>query len=376
MKTMGRAVCVAVLALCLSATAAAGEKIGEITYLEGSVNLLRDGGAVGADDLGGGTPIRNYDVMKTGTDGLAEIEIKPAKGPSLNVKVSPKTSFTFEMNKIGDRQAGTVGLIAGSVSLKVAKLTGSKEVKVKTDSAVMGLRGTDFTVTVPPGSADLLVTCGDGEVVCADGEGTEVASVVPGRAAEKKAGQDWRLVPVGVSDLETFRARWIAERIEALKANALQATRSYAARYEKLLAQFREESDDLASKASVLSKWKQEDRKGQIGGRMEMMREKKEIIGPLFRIRGTLFLFERVYFRLVELSDYNTQGWGKGSISAGVSSDQFFQKMAKDRKDLESRMADVRYVTKMYADRNEGSAPTDSFGEGETDEEDFFSSGF
>lgn len=375
MKTTYRVVLYVLVALGAAASAFASDKIGDITYVEGGVSLLREGATIGADDIAGGDPVLNFDVMRTEADGMAEVQIKSAKSPSLNVKVSPKTTFTFELNKIGEKQTGTVGLITGSVSLKVAKLTGSNAVKVKTESAVMGVRGTDFTVTTAPGSGDLLVTCGEGEVVCTDEEGTE-ASVVPGRAAELRAGEALRLVPVAVSNLETFRKQWIAERSEALRANALQATRDYAARYEKLLGEFREESDDLASMKTVLAKWKQEDRKGQIGSRIEIMREKKDVIGPLFRIRRTLFLFERIYFRLVELADYNAQGWGKGLIAAGVSSDQFFQKMAKDRSELEARMAEVRWVTRMYADRNGGSAPTDSFGEEEIDEEDFFSGGF
>jgi len=381
MKTTYRAFMAVLVAFCVSAAAAAAEKIGEISYLEGNVSLLRNGSTIGADELEGGQEIQNLDVMKTGTDGLAEVNVTPARGPSLNVKVSPKTSFTFEMNKIGDKQTGTVGLISGSVALKVAKLSSSKDVKVRTDSAVMGVRGTSFVVSTAPGSGDLLVTCDEGEVVCTDEEGRQ-ASVVPGKAAEKRSGEPMRTIPVAVSSLETFRKQWITERSEALQANALQATRNYAARYEKLLAQFRTESDALAAKASVLSKWKQEDRKGQIGGRMEVMREKKEIAGPLFKLRGTLFLFERIYYRLQELADYNAQGWGKGLISGGVSSDQFFQKMAKDRKDLEARMAEVRYATRLYADRNDGSFPTDSFAEetgtggmDEMKEDDFFSGG-
>ena len=39
--------------------------------------------------------------------------------------------------------------MSGTIALTVKKLTGSQDLSVHTESAVMGVRGTEFTVTAP-----------------------------------------------------------------------------------------------------------------------------------------------------------------------------------------------------------------------------------
>ena len=100
---------------------------------------------------------------------------------------------------------------------------------------------------------------------------------------------------------------------------------------------------------------------------MELIRDKKRIIGHLFALRKTLYIFERVYFRLDELERYYREGYGRGSLQPGLSTDEFFQVFDRDRRTLARQMAVVRYVTKLYALRNDGRFPTDHFEEGERD---------
>jgi hypothetical protein len=340
--------------LLAAALLPAAEKLGDITYLEGDVTVLRN-----SEELDGvqvGLDIQNFDVMKTGPDGLAEIAVATAKSPRMTIKVSPGTQFSFEISKVGGRQQTTVGLISGTVSLKVAKLAGTQSVNVKSDAAAMGVRGTQFTVTSPP-TGDILVTCDEGEVTCTDDEGRELAAL-PGTVVEKRPGELFRTVPVAVSSLETFRKNWNAERIEALRANALRAIRNLAALYVTLSRDFNANYAELMKQQAVLSKWQDEDRKGKIGGAMDIMREKKDIVRHLFALRRTLFKFERVYFRLLELKDYHDQGFGRGTIAAGETTTQFFQKLEKEKKDMLRKMAVIRYVTKLYALRNDGRVPT------------------
>ena len=354
--------------LLAAALLPAAEKLGDITYLEGEVTVLRN-----SEELDGvqvGLDIQNFDVVKTGPDGLAEIAVATAKAPRMTIKVSPGTQFSFEISKVGGKQHTTVGLISGTVSLKVAKLTGTQSVNVKSDAAAMGVRGTQFTVTSPP-TGDILVTCDEGEVTCTDDEGRELAAL-PGTVVEKRPNELFRTVPVAVSSLETFRKNWNAERIEALRANALRAIRNLAALYVSLSRDFNASYAELMKRQAVLSKWQEEDRKGKTGGAMDVMREKKEIIRHLFALRTTLFKFERVYFRLLELKDYHDQGFGRGTIAAGETTTQFFQKLEREKKDMLRKMAVVRYVTKLYALRNDGMAPTGASDEEQESDQAFF----
>jgi hypothetical protein len=249
----------------------------------------------------------------------------------------------------------------------VQKLSANQQVQVASESALMGVRGTAFEVTLSP-SGDLLVTCAEGEVVCKEESGAEV-SAVPGTVVAQPAGEGFQRVPVAVSDLARFRQEWYAERLEALKANPLKAIRFYALRYVALRDRFNRAYAALARERQVLQKWYDEDRRGQLGGNMEILREKRRIIGHLLELRRVLFVFERVHFRLSELEEYYRQGYGEGTLEGSLTSRAFFQALDRDRAVLERRMAEVRYITKLYARRNQGAFPTEQDRESE---EDFF----
>jgi hypothetical protein len=364
--------CFAVCALLLfsSLPLFAADRIGEATYLEGTVSVLRNGASLDEGEVQVGMDILNFDIMKTGSTSLAELKIATTKAPPMTIKMSANTQFSFEISKLESKNQNAIGLISGSLSMKVSKLTGSQAVTVRTDAAAMGVRGTQFTVTAPP-SGDILVTCDEGEVTCTDENGNRL-SALPGTAIEKPQGEAFRKIPVAVSNLESFRANWLAERIEALRANALRAIQNYAKRYDTLYADFNANYATLLKSQAIITKWLNEDKRGKIGGAMEVMREKKEIIGSLFKLRANLFIFERIYYRLVELEDYYRQGYGRGLISTGVTTDQFFQKFDAQSKDLERKMAVVHNVARLYALRNEGSVPGGSFDESDSGSTDDF----
>jgi hypothetical protein len=192
-------------------------------------------------------------------------------------------------------------------------------------------------------------------------------SAVPGTVVAQPAGEVFQRLPVAVSDLARFRQEWYAERLEVLKANPLKAIRFYALRYIALRDRFNRAYAALARERQVLQKWYDEDRRGQVGGNMEILREKRRIIGHLLELRKVLFVFERVHFRLSELEEYYRQGYGEGTLEGSLTSRAFFQALDRDRDVLERRMAEVRYVTKLYARRNQGSFPTERDQESEQD---------
>jgi hypothetical protein len=354
-----------VLTLALSAVVPTGAQaeIGSIAYLEEGVEIDRDSDTIPAWDVYIGMGVENYDLMRTDDTGYAEVELDgPRSAPSL-VRISPNTSFYFEMNKIGRDETTTIGLITGSLSVKVAKLSGRQNVEVATESALMGVRGTDFDVTLSPGG-DILVTAEEGRVSCIDDSGQELFAE-PGKVVEKRPGELFRDVPVAVSDLETFRREWYTDRLEVFKADALRAIKFYADRYRRLKTRFDSTYEELQDNRQVLRKWYEEDRQGRIGGRMDSIREKKALIGELLELRKILYLFERTYFRLIELEEYYRQGYGRGQIEPGLSSAAFFNRFNQDRQELGDRMAELRYITKLYAKRNNGNFPTDLLEQGE-----------
>jgi hypothetical protein len=362
------------LAVLVGFPAAAQAEIGAITYMEEGVEIDRNRETIPSWDVFIGMGVENYDLMRTDNTGYAEVELdSPRSAPSI-VRISPNTSFYFEMNKIGRNDTTTIGLITGSLSVKVAKLSGRQEVEVATESAIMGVRGTDFAVTLSP-AGDILVTAEEGRVSCIDDSGGELFAE-PGTVVEKRPGELFREVPVAVSDLETFRRDWYADRLEVFKGNALGAIKFYAGRYLELKSRFDSAFGNLQDNRQILRKWYEEDRRGQIGGHMDSMREKKELIGELLELRKILYIFERIYFRLIELEGYYREGYGRGQIEPGLSSAAFFNRFDREKQELGERMAELRYITKLYAKRNNGNFPTDLLEQGEEeffgDEEDSF----
>jgi len=365
---------VAAVLLCAAAfPLAAADAVGTITYVEGSVQIERDEELLDAKRVKEGTSLQNFDLLITGADGRVELELASPMAPAATVKVAPRTRFSLEVGRMGAKRQVTVGLTLGSVSMKCAKLSGEQSVRVQTDTALMGVRGTTFTVTAAV-SGDLLIDCDEGEVACTDEDGATV-SAVPGEVVERLFAGRLARLPVAVSNLEQFRRGWNAERISALKANAATAIAGFAVRYRSLLAQFDRDFETLLKARRTIEKWQAEDRSGRIGGAVEVAKEKKEVIGALFRLRRTLFLFERVYYRLLELKGYHDEGLGRGTIRYGLASEtttQFFERLERDRRGLEARMAKVRLVARLYAARNEGRLPSGGFGEDEQDEDSFF----
>ena len=341
-----------VLLLCLISPVLWAD-VGEITYFEGDVEIMRDGDFLSEWEVDIGTKIQNLDQIGTSSNSHVTVTLIE---PQVDIQISENTTFIVERSRIESRNQTTVGLMAGSIAFNVKKLSGNQEFFVKTESVALGVRGTRFNIGTSPGG-DILVSCDEGSVVCYDPVEDQAIYAEPGTVVEKKADELFRAVPVAVSSLEAFKEEWIAERVSAFKANALKVIRNYAVRYNLLFKSFNEEYESLMTKMQILEKWFREDTEGITGGRIEMMQEKKEIINHLFRIRGVLFIFERVYFRLWELYGYFQEGFGRGEIEPGISTAAFYRSFLEQRVDLLKKIGRVRFIIKLYAKRNDGSVP-------------------
>ncbi len=333
----------------------ANEIAGILSYKDGEVEIVRNGSLIPEEEVFIGQNVENMDLIITKSDSFAEVDITNGAGSGSVVKIEPNTYCTIEINKMGKKTETNIGLITGTLAFKVKKLQKGEQFKIQSDAITLGIRGTQFKVTSPP-TGNFLITCNEGLVLCTDDRG-ETLYAKPGQVVEKKVGQIFRTIPVAVSNLENFRRDWYAEEIEVFKSNALKAIRYYALRYNKLLKDFNNAYSELIKENRILNKWIIEDKNNKIGTKIEVMREKKRIIGHLFRLRKVLFIFERIYFRLSELENYFREGYGRGYISSGVTTTEFFRQFEKDRINLIKQMSFVRYVFKLYSNRNNGYVP-------------------
>ena len=177
-------------------------------------NVYRDGEMLDYYDVDIGLRLEQYDMVETDDIGYAEIDVVTTVGPEelLSVFLKIPLSILTMMTAAASQQT-KFEMLTGALALKVQKLSGNGDVIVQTESAVMGVRGTEFTVSAAP-EGSILVTCEEGKVSC-QSEGREVQAV-PGRAVEKPRDGGLRELAVEVGDLGDFRQQWFDSKLENL----------------------------------------------------------------------------------------------------------------------------------------------------------------
>ena len=179
----------------------------------------------------------------------------------MTVRMSPDTQFSLEMATVDGKQESAIGIVGGQIALKVEKLLSTQSVKVKSDSAVMGVRGTDFTVTAPE-TGDILVTCDEGEVDVTDDQGKNLTAI-PGTGVEERPGEVYRTLPITSSGVDQFRAQWRSERGQFVEKNALKLIRINARRYRQLSREFNALHRELAQDQAITRKWAWKIKRGE-----------------------------------------------------------------------------------------------------------------
>ncbi len=351
------------------------QSIGVITGLRGNVTLQRNGETISSNDLDIGMEVENLDFVRTARGSTIEFTLDPASGIGGKLIVAENSACQIEISKMRTGRRGNIELLAGSVALSVNRLTGGSGLDVRTQSASMGVRGTEFKVETGP-AGEVLVSTSEGKVACTDPEGNIVNSE-PGTVVEAPGEEGGRLraIPVSISTLEQFRREWTAEKVSAFRSNSARAVRNFAQRYNQLSSQFERGFASLEAQATIIEKWSGESRRGAVGTRTDIIREKRAIIGALMNLRRVLFFFERIYFRLNEIRDYMDNAALASEIRRGQTVRQFYEQLDREAPQLMRKMARVRFVAKMYAQRNEGELPMGGFGEeegGEGEADSFF----
>ena len=133
------------LAVALSAPAAAAD-IGQIKTAKGQVTIERGGQSLPGDV---GARLQPADVLKTGADGSVGVTMSDntllSAGPNSIVSLDRYTfdSTTSQGQFDASLQKGSLAVISG----RIAKQS-PDAMKVRTPSSVLGVRGTEFVVSV------------------------------------------------------------------------------------------------------------------------------------------------------------------------------------------------------------------------------------
>jgi hypothetical protein len=359
-------------ASAVAATALASPKIGGIDYAEGAVSIGRAGKVISAPNIG--DPILSGDLIKTQGDGMLVIAMDKNTGMSGNITVKPRSSLYINLDAVKGEPRTQIQVLTGAIGSKVNKLSGTPTVTVTTSSAVMAVRGTEYEIVVSINADDsggslqaTLVTCTESKVAVNDGGGE--VEVPAGKVLEKRPGEKPRFLPVAISSVKGFSQKWIADEISAFRADAPRAMAGYYKRYTDLSAKFAAAYDPF-QKSATPRKWSEEDRLGTKVSPMDpaVMREKKELAGYLLNIKKVLFIFERVYYRMDELSEAIAGTPAeKKEVRPGLTAGDFLKAAKAERDKLVGQVARYRYIEQLYQER---SPDGDAF----SSDDDFFAS--
>jgi len=345
------------LVSAIAAFALAVPTVGSIDYVEGGASISRNGRAILSPNIG--DPILSGDLIKTQSDGMLVIAMDRSTGMNGSITVQARSSIYINLGDIKGEPRTQVQILTGAIGSKATKIAGSPTVNVVTSSAVMAVRGTEYTVAVSINANDdgdssqaTLVTCTESKVAVNDGK--EEVEVPAGKVLEKRPGEKLRFIPVADASVKDYTQRWIADEIEAFKADAPRALASYAKRYIDLSAEFTAAFDPFL-KSPTPKKWADQDRAGAKIDPMDpsVLREKKEIAGYLLNIRKVLFIFERIYYRVDEISDAIAGTPDeKRQLKPGLTAADFLKQVKADRQKLADEVARYRYIEALYIERD------------------------
>jgi hypothetical protein len=263
----------------------------DVTYTEGQTSVLYGAnGKIAPAEIG--NVLNTGDVVKTGADGLVELDQK-----GLVLKINPSTVFTLMERERGGGKTGVLSVALGSIKLRYDKLTG-KEPMIQTASCAAGVRGTELTVFAGADGSSLIAVDSGAVEVEAEGATVELAAgegveVMPGRPPGDKF-----IVQRDQIDYRSWNDRKVFS-MTADPAGSIEALTRLLATYAKNVAdfdaQFQEYSKRLAEerqKAIDMVKEK---------GAEETRKYEEEVVFPLGLQTSNLFLNLR-YNALAALS--------------------------------------------------------------------------
>jgi len=342
-----RSFTVLLLMVCAFVPAFSEEVSGEIVYIEGNVEVYRDGSKLDWRAVDIGTYLQQYDMVETGEDGLVEILLSQSGGGT-NVTVEPETSFYFEVEAVEGPQKTSFAVMTGAMSFRVKKLSGNEAFQVRTESVAMGVRGTEFRVsTAPEGS--VLCTTNEGLVECTTDE-KELALAKPGQVVEKVTKQKLSTSQVAVEQLENYQSSWMQEREEVFKRGAHTFIKGYGLQYLKVRPRFMQAYSALKR---VEPKLRQVESGGGMGNTGQLFRLKSEVSSAVVKMRSIMPMFEHLFFRLQRLSDYHALGYGQGMISRNTSTTDFFSNFNDMELQMKRRLSETYYLLRLFQQLHE-----------------------
>ncbi len=328
-----------------------GENVtGTLVYIDGTVDVYRDGKRLDWSLVDTGFTVQEYDLLTTGSDSTVEIELVMPSGTGAHITVRPNTSFYFEEKEIAGKKKTSFRMLTGAMAYKVQKLAESDTLSVETSSIVMGVRGTEFQAVYSPGGG-VLVLCNEGRVAVDDLKGAEKYSE-PGSIVEKVPEKELTAFAVAPSDLSLYRSYWLSSRNRIFRKGAGTFIKGFIKQFLLFRPEFDKAYASLLDMKPVLQKYGTRSSSYSLGS---LLKARGEVSPAVVRMRSVLPMYEMVFYRLKVLEKYHEQGLGHGTVEKGLTTEAFFKTFSGEKVILERRLAEVRYLFKLYTSIHEAS---------------------
>jgi len=262
----------------------------DVTYTEGDASIKLKTGTV--QDAQIGDSMNTGDTLRTGEDGLAELDQK-----GVTIKIAKNTVFTLMEREQGGNTSAVLAVTLGAIKFRYNKLTG-QEPLVRTNSMVAGVRGTEFTVFSGADGSTLIAVDSGQVTVESEGKSVDLAATEGVEVPLGKPPADKFTVPKELMDY----SKWNADKLSAMLADPLAAMTSIEnalVEYEKNVAdyyatflKYKPQLDDARQKRAQIAKEKSVE---------EATKYQDDVIAPLALQTGHLYLNVR-YFSLAALS--------------------------------------------------------------------------
>jgi len=262
----------------------------DITYTEGDATLKLKNGK--QQDAQIGDKMNTGDTLKTGSDGLAELS-----QAGVTVKISSGTVFTLMERDVNGKTQTVMSTALGSIKYKYGKLSGS-EPAIRTNGAIAGVRGTEFTVFAGADGSSL-ITVDSGEVDVQSGGKTVQLTAAQGTEVPlgKPPGD-----PIPIKSDQIDYSKWNQDKLDSMLADPVgtmatlqDALDNYARDVADYYGQYlvsKKQLDEVVKTAAQIFKEKGQD---------EATKYQQEFYYPLTHQAGALVLNYR-YNALAALS--------------------------------------------------------------------------
>ena len=285
--------------LILTVFPAASEIRAEIVDLDGSLSISRNGEFLNEDEIDYGTEIFSYDIIQTGSDGYIEILVETPVSQEVYVRILEDSTLFMEHAIKKQSPQTTLNLHRGAIQTRAAALISGSQLNIKTDSSVMGVRGTVFSVITAPDTS-LLVTCREGRVQCSTDGSDEY--IQPGSIYEKDTSNTTYVKNLDPGSIDAYIRDWQKARLDALLINGAVSLEYYSDRYLQSAPGFLETYAELSSKRDIFQKWERIIKENESVTMGEATRDKISLSNGIIRLRSRLPMMEHIFYTLYDLT--------------------------------------------------------------------------